>query len=1096
MVSRAKKTETIEGVVERVFHSSPGWSAGKLRSDNGGIISVAGSCTLREGEKIKLTGSWKVDPTYGRQFAVTSCEFVIPTDTDGIAAYIAGNPAIKGIGPAKARKLAHQFGSDWERSLSENSEAMAHVAGVKLDVIHTLRDEWNRTAVYNQAATWLAAFGLTHHQIQTLVEKYGNNVIPMLQDDPYRLIQDLRGFGFKKVDLIALKMGTVKTHPGRILAGVLQCLRDAANDGHTWTDYEVLAHDTNRLLIMDDLNAMGLIDAAIGRAVTLGMIATEQVGERLLAALPPLLNQERTILHFLEEADVAKPVLEEKDIPKDALSSLTPGQDKAVRLAMQHRVVVMTGGAGTGKTYTVNTICDLYESRDLTVTLCAPTGKAAKRLEESTGREAFTIHRLLQYNGHIFEFDGEIDTDLLVIDECFDYKQPILTEKGWRYIGEIVNSQATIRVWSRNPNNGCLELKPIIRWLKHPAPAKLLKICASRSSSMRSARNIRCTPDHKVLTPYGYRRASELRVGEEIIAKGFHFSSEQQSIIVGSLLGDGSLCRDGKRKSPQVMLMQGEDQRDYLKFKRRAFGVLAGKVQQGQSGYTDKIVWRLGINTIDDIYEISKEMVFNGDHPSGRRRWTPTNRFLDWIDELALTIWFLDNGSLHSHILSNGSTSYYASLHTQRFSKEDNHRFADLIEKRFGITVTVANDSRGFFFLRFGKKSSNKLLDIIRSFTPACMSYKTGIECEYSYIPENQPETCIARIKSIEEVDPTVGSVYDIEVADYHNYIAGNIVVSNCSMVDVPLFAELIRHIDTEKTSLLLVGDHNQLPPVGPGNVLRDLIQHNLTPIAMLDQVVRQAGALKRNSTEILRGKVAPSEAPDPALNGLKPWQVIPNLRAPEDLSELLTVLYSNVLHDKYGLDLTRDVQVLTPQRKGPLGVGALNLLLQRIVQHKCFGLDIESVKANRRPKLYRGDKIIQRRNNYDLGIMNGTVGVVKSVAKGEIEADFDGNLVTLKSAKGHLMDVDLAYALTIHQTQGSEFPVVLVVCHKSHSFMHHRNLLYTGVTRAKRSCAILGDHWGIRNCAEKVDVAKRRTWLDAWAKAKKDDDPVEDIPF
>jgi exodeoxyribonuclease V alpha subunit len=123
---------------------------------------------------------------------------------------------------------------------------------------------------------------------------------------------------------------------------------------------------------------------------------------------------------------------------------------------------------------------------------------------------------------------------------------------------------------------------------------------------------------------------------------------------------------------------------------------------------------------------------------------------------------------------------------------------------------------------------------------------------------------------------------------------------------------------------------------------------------------------------------------------------------------------------------------------------------------------------------------VIQRRNNYALEVMNGTVGQVLTVdgKTGDLTVRFDGRDVKLQRSEGHLQDIDLAYALTIHQTQGSEFPVAIVIVHKSHSFQHHRNLLYTGVTRAKTSTIILGDHWGIRNCAAKIQVNKRRTWL------------------
>jgi len=135
-------------------------------------------------------------------------------------------------------------------------------------------------------------------------------------------------------------------------------------------------------------------------------------------------------------------------------------------------------------------------------------------------------------------------------------------------------------------------------------------------------------------------------------------------------------------------------------------------------------------------------------------------------------------------------------------------------------------------------------------------------------------------------------------------------------------------------------------------------------------------------------------------------------------------------------------------------------------------------VSAGARPKILPNDKVIQTRNNYDLDVMNGAIGVVRSVDPSGLVVDFDGQVVTYDAERDHARDLALAYALTVHKVQGSEFPCVVAVIHKSHSFMHHRNLLYTAVTRAKRTAVIVGDAWGIRNCARRQQVDERQTFL------------------
>jgi exodeoxyribonuclease V alpha subunit len=307
------------------------------------------------------------------------------------------------------------------------------------------------------------------------------------------------------------------------------------------------------------------------------------------------------------------------------------------------------------------------------------------------------------------------------------------------------------------------------------------------------------------------------------------------------------------------------------------------------------------------------------------------------------------------------------------------------------------------------------------------------------------------------------------------------LIVDEASMLDVPLAWHLFQAVDPRRTAVLLVGDHNQLPPVGPGNILRDLIDTRVLPTVVLDEIVRQAGPLKENSIAVLRGEVRNTAAPEPAR--VPPWILINHLtRADEALWALLD-MHRDGIAERLHFDLISEVQVLTPTHKGPLGTAALNVELQRLLQCKLYGVEVPPPPPGRRPRFLRHDKVIQKRNNYSLGIMNGSIGQVVDADRkhGDLVVRFfdrEAREVELLAEEGHLQDLHLAYALTIHSAQGSEFPCVVLVVHKSHSFQHHRNLFYTGVTRAQQVAIILGDQWGIRNCADKREVGRRRTFL------------------
>jgi exodeoxyribonuclease V alpha subunit len=245
----------------------------------------------------------------------------------------------------------------------------------------------------------------------------------------------------------------------------------------------------------------------------------------------------------------------------------------------------------------------------------------------------------------------------------------------------------------------------------------------------------------------------------------------------------------------------------------------------------------------------------------------------------------------------------------------------------------------------------------------------------------------------------------------------------------------------------------------------------------VLTTIIRQAGVLKENSTAILDGEVR--QTADVRLGARRPWYVIDKFTDSLDVRRMLLLLFDEVLQERLGYDLLRDVQVLTPIHKGPLGTVELNIELQRLLQRKLNGVSVTDVEPGRRPRLYAGDKVIQTKNDYELDVMNGSMGVVRMAGSdGSLVVEFDGRAVEIVADADAVSNVQLAYATSIHKVQGSEFPCAIVVAHKSHSFMHHRNLLYTAVTRAKDSVIILGDRWGIANCATKRQVDRRNTFL------------------
>lgn len=700
--------ETINGTVERTYFSGATFTAGVLRSEGGDTVRFKGKLFAAEGDHLSATGRWMNDPKYGHQFEIQSVTYELPQTREGLVNYLTKNPAFQGIGQKTAEKIVDALddGESLDDVLEHSPETLID-AGVPSHVVRELAESWAGRSEENTVRSYLAGFGLTQHQMDTLLEKFGLSIVSMLKHDPYLLIKHLSGYGFKRVDQIALKMGIAKTHPGRIDAALSYCIYEQINKGHTWVSSQELTDHANDVLVIDSLDSRNLIQEAGKRLIESGDI----IADGTAVTTPAMYECEKYIQQVFKDHAWDSDWNPSKDEYADATVGLGADQLEAFRTAWSSRISVISGGAGTGKTFVVSRLTQAFRERGSVVALCAPTGKAAKRIEQllkehGVVASASTIHRLLGYNGR--EFSNEpIPADVLIVDEV--------------------------------------------------------------------------------------------------------------------------------------------------------------------------------------------------------------------------------------------------------------------------------------------------------------------------------------------------------------------------SMVDVRLMATLLRHLKLNKTRLILVGDHNQLPPVGPGNVLRDIIQHNLVPATVMTKVHRQAGVLKSSSVAVLDGEVRRT-----AEDQQSRWIVIDRFHDADAIKNYLRDLVIHELPKHCGFDPVKHIQIVTPEHRGTLGTKSINQMMQYILH-----ADQQEISG----RFVVGDKVIQTRNDYELGVMNGTIGIVEGIESDGLYVDFEGigGIDTLKVNWQQAKEIELAYALTAHKAQGSEFPCAIVLCHKSH-FFADRNWLYTAVTRASKTCVLLGDDYGIRRAARHVHNAKRRTLLSLWS--------------
>jgi exodeoxyribonuclease V alpha subunit len=710
--------DRLAGLVERVtFHNEQNGFCVlrlKVKGERELITLIGHAPVVSPGEYASASGNWVTDREHGRQFRAVFVKISPPTTLTGIERYL-GSGMVKGIGPVYAGKLVKAFGAAVFDVIEQSPERLREIPGIGEIRARKITSGWADQKVIRSIMVFLHAHGVSTSRAVRIFKTYGQGAIEIVQENPYRLAQDIRGIGFLSADTIAQKIGIAKDSPLRAQAGISYALTEASGQGHCGLPYADLVPLAVKLLDI----AESIIETAIAQEVADEVLLPVTVEGQACVFLAPLYYAEQSIAAQILRLDAGGTTLPafdaDKAIPwvEQKLSiQLADSQKEAIRLALSSKLLVITGGPGVGKTTLVNSILTIMTVKGVQPLLCAPTGRAAKRLSESTGLEAKTIHRLLEIN----------------------------------------------------PING--------------------------------------------------------------------------------------------------------------QFKR------------------------------------------NADNP---------------------------------------------------------------------------------------------------------------LEC-------------------------------DLLVAD------------ECSMIDVPLANQLLKAVAT-RTAVILVGDVDQLPSVGPGQFLTDLIDSGVVPVIRLTEVFRQAATSRivRSAHQINRG-VFPSL---PEKGETSDFYLVA-AEEPEAIAQTVVDLVQTRLPRKFAVDSIRDIQVLCPMNRGITGARGINQALQAVLNPP--GEHSVDKFGNR---FSVGDKVMQIENNYDRDVFNGDIGFVTGVDQDdeELAVVFDGRVVSYPF--GELDELVLCYATTIHKSQGSEYPVVVIPISTQHYMMLKRNLIYTGITRGKRLVVLVGQKRALAMAVKGKQVERR------WSKLK-----------
>lgn len=695
-----------EGIVERIVFENPesGFVVARMRVEGQHdlLTFVGAAMAISPGETIQISGEWVDDRKFGKQIKVIEYKTVLPNSIVGIEKYL-GSGLIHGIGPKYAERLIKAFGIETLKVIDEEPEKLRTVEGIGPKRAAQIREAWSDQREIQSIMIFLQGHGVGTNQAVRIYKKYGDGAVAVLRDNPYKLIEDITGIGFAGADKIARDLGLALESPTRLAAGLTFTLQQMVSEGHVFSAKGALLEKASSLLgVKDELVARELAEMIHNDALVAeeNDIFLHDLHERETGCAVHL----RRLLNGEKEDVTDKPDIAIKWVEKKHSITLSEEQRDALKMSVDNPVTVITGGPGTGKTTLINSIISVFQQKNFTLLQAAPTGRAAKRMETTTGHEAKTIHRLLEYNPKLHDF-------------------------------------------TRN------ELNPL-----------------------------------------------------------------DADVIV--------------------------------------------------------------------------------------------------IDEMSM----VDIGLMHS------------------------------------VLRAVPDDAR-----------------------------------------------------------------------------------------------------------LLLVGDVDQLPSVGPGNVLIDIIASNAVPTVRLKTIFRQAAesGIITNAHRINTGE-------SPKWNDTDCFFVERN--EPEAVRDTILELVTNRIPNKFGFDPMKEIQVLAPMHRGDAGVAQLNEHLQEAMNPK--GQEVP------RRGLRVGDKVIQTKNNYELDVYNGDVGkiTVMSEEARELHVEFEDR--TALYTFDDIDNLNLAYAITVHKAQGSEYPALILPIVSQHYLMLQRNILYTAITRGKSLVVVVGETKALHRALNNTDVTRRNTRL------------------
>ena len=449
--------DTLQGILERIVFENPdnGYTVGRFSArGHPELVTVVGNLvSVNPGESLILQGTWVNTARYGRQFKIERYETILPANIMGLRKYL-GSGLIKGIGPKMAARIVNKFGMDTMDVIEQAPEKLARIPGIGRKRVKMIRQAWDAQREIKNVMLFLQSHDVSTAHAAKIYKTYENDAIPVVTENPYRLADDIYGIGFVTADTIAQKLGMEKDAPQRVQAGIKYVLSQKADEGHVFQHRVELIEACQEILEQEpEAIEVGILALSEKEEIILPAYSIEQPSQEIEELVIPIVEEEESQTappaadtdaiylapFYYAELGVANQFSRllssrnrERNSPLDIDTSLrhlememhirfAPQQREAIHTALSEQAMILTGGPGTGKTTTTVGMIRLFEAEGRRIALTAPTGRAAKRLSETTGREAKTIHRLLEFspqeNGFKRNRRNPLEADVVIVDE-------------------------------------------------------------------------------------------------------------------------------------------------------------------------------------------------------------------------------------------------------------------------------------------------------------------------------------------------------------------------------------------------------------------------------------------------------------------------------------------------------------------------------------------------------------------------------------------------------------------------------------------------------------------------------------------------------